>query len=44
MAGQGGPDDETWKKMSRNEKRVYWCAVIFVATLVGGGFLKLLLD
>lgn len=32
MAAPGGPDDETWKRMSPTSKRIYW---LFIA-LVGG--------
>ena len=30
MAGQGGPDDETWKKMTPAQRRIYWTLVCLV--------------
>ena len=27
MAGQGGPDEETWNKMTVGEKRAYWISI-----------------
>ncbi|NKI96692.1 hypothetical protein FHT26_004653 [Rhizobacter sp. SG703] len=32
MAGPGGPDDGTWKRMTPTAKRVYW---IFIAVVFG---------
>ena len=34
MAGQGGPDEETWKKMTLGQKRGYWISVFAVAGIV----------
>jgi hypothetical protein len=27
MAGQGGPDEETWKNMTPGQRRAYWVIV-----------------
>jgi hypothetical protein len=35
MAGQGGPDEETWRNMSPLAKRVYWVLVAVVAGSIG---------
>jgi hypothetical protein len=32
MAGQGRPDEETWKRMTPGKKRGYW---IFAITMFG---------
>jgi thiosulfate reductase cytochrome b subunit len=43
MAGQGGPDEETWKKMSPMEKKIYWAIVtVIVSLMVIAGLYKLL--
>lgn len=43
MAGQGGPDEETWKKMSPTERRMYWIVVgVIVALMVIAAVYKLL--
>lgn len=34
MAGQGGPDEETWKKMTPRQRRAYWSSVIIVVSFV----------
>lgn len=30
MAGQGGPDEETWKKMTPKQRRGYWTVVCLI--------------
>jgi hypothetical protein len=35
MAGQGGPDEETWKRMTPGQKRGYWISVIIVLGIIG---------
>jgi hypothetical protein len=30
LAAPGGPDDETWKKMSRLEKGTYWSMISLI--------------
>ena len=32
MAAPGGPDEETWRKMSPLARKIYW---IFIATILG---------
>lgn len=34
MAGQGGPDEETWNKMTPGQKQGYWISVIAIAGIV----------
>ena len=34
MAAPGGPDSDTWKKMSRRERAVYWVIVGSLATVI----------
>lgn len=34
MAGQGGPDEETWNRMTTGEKRAYWILVALVLGIV----------
>jgi len=34
MAGQGGPDEETWKKMTPGQKRGYWISVVAVVSII----------
>lgn len=34
MAAPGGPDDETWRRMSPRAKYVYWVLVVTVASWV----------
>jgi hypothetical protein len=36
MAGQGGPDEETWKKMTPAERRAYWIAMGLIVAVIGG--------
>lgn len=43
MAGQGGPDEETWKKMKVGERRAYWGAIaLILVVLCTLGVLRLL--
>ena len=35
MAGQGGPDEETWKRLTPGPKRGYWISVIIVFGVIG---------
>jgi hypothetical protein len=30
MAAPGGPDEETWRRMSPRAKRLYWVAVLAI--------------
>lgn len=39
MAVSGGPDEETWKKMSPTAKRMYWICVGIVWFFIGGLFI-----
>jgi len=34
LAGQGGPDEETWKKMTPLAKRIYWLIVIVMLVMM----------
>lgn len=34
MAAPGGPDEETWSKMSPRAKRIYWVAVGTVMVII----------
>lgn len=35
MAGQGGPDEETWEKMTVRERRAYWIAIGLILIVIG---------
>ena len=43
MAGQGGPDDETWKKLGPTGRRIYWALVMVVVLVMAALFLVKLL-
>lgn len=43
MAAPGGPDDETWKRMSPRERKIYWIVMAVVFGIIGGAFLLKLL-
>lgn len=34
MAGQDGPDEETWKKMTHGQKRGYWISVVAIVSII----------
>jgi hypothetical protein len=34
LAGQGGPDGETWKNLTSGQKRAYWISFFTVAGIV----------
>lgn len=34
MAGQGGPDEETWSKMTVGEKRAYWISIAAILCII----------
>jgi type II secretory pathway component PulM len=35
MVAPGGPDDETWKKMTPRDRRIYWILIAVVFSIVG---------
>jgi hypothetical protein len=39
MAASGGPDDDTWKKMSPEARKAYWVCVVIVFGLIAGALL-----
>lgn len=39
MVAPGGPDDETWKKMSPAAKRAYWIVTTAIVALIFGLFI-----
>ncbi len=34
MAGQGGPDEETWSKITVGQKRVYWISITTIICII----------
>ncbi|CAN5870012.1 hypothetical protein BH11PSE12_BH11PSE12_34850 [soil metagenome] len=46
MAVSGGPDEETWKKMSPNARKIYWILVgvvwVLLLTLFTCNFFELI--
>lgn len=42
MAAPGGPDKETWDKMSPSDRRIYRVFVIVVFSLVGAAIFRAL--
>jgi hypothetical protein len=38
MAGQGGPDEQTWNKMTSGQKRAYWICIGVICALILIGF------
>jgi len=35
MAAPGGPDDETWRRMSPLAKKIYWIFIALVFSWIG---------
>lgn len=43
MAGQGGPDEETWKRMRPVEKKLYWaCVGVVLVLMIAAALYKVL--
>jgi hypothetical protein len=34
MAGQGGPDEETWNRITCRAKRIYWICIFLIFTII----------
>ena len=44
LMAAAGPNDKTWKRMSRTQRRVYCVVVAVLAGLIGWGWLALWLQ
>jgi len=43
MAAPGGPDEETWQRMSPGARKIYWVVMALVFGIIGTAFLIKLL-
>jgi hypothetical protein len=40
VAAPGGPDEETWKRMSPRARRLYWIFIASIFALIGYGWIR----